>query len=214
MKRLQGFCAALLAVLSLSVAAQETEIKVIALFQDKALLQVDGQQKVVSQGETFEGVLLESASGRGAVVVVDGETLELGLNQSIAGKFKKRERTQLHISPDARGMYYVSGTINGYPTNFIVDTGATYVTMSGRKARSLKIDYRKGVRSTAQTASHVVPVWQIELATVSVGTIKVNNVTATVIEGEQPFEVLLGNSFLNSTDISKQGSILQITQRH
>ena len=62
------------------------EVKVIALFSGKALLQVGEQQKIVLQGETFEGVLLESASGRGAVVVVDGIRQKLGLNQSIAGK--------------------------------------------------------------------------------------------------------------------------------
>jgi len=75
-----------------STAVDATTVRVIALFTDKALLEVDGQQKVVSKGETFSGVFLKSASGRGAVVVIEDETMELELSQSIAGNFKKREK--------------------------------------------------------------------------------------------------------------------------
>jgi len=189
------------------------DVKIIALFADKALLQVGDQQKIVSSGETFEGVLLKSASGRGAVVVIDGEEMELGLNRSIAGNFKKPDRSSFRIYPDSLGMYYTDGKINGEATRFLVDTGATYVTMSGRKARSLKIDYRRGVPSTAQTASAIVPVWQIKLDSISVGGIEVLNVDATVIVGDQPSEVLLGNSFLKHTRLQHAGSVLEIKKR-
>ena len=100
-------------------------------------------------------------------------------------------------------MYFTKGTINGKSTNFLVDTGATHVTMSGHKAKSLNIDFRKGVRSRAQTAAAVVPAWQVRLDTVEVGGIKLNNVSATVIAGDHPSEVLLGNSFLRHTQIEQ-----------
>jgi aspartyl protease family protein len=194
--------------------AADPGVKVIALFADKALLQVGEQQKIVNKGETFEGVLLESASGRGAVVVIDGKRQKLGLNQSIAGNFKKRDRTRMKIYPDSLGMYYVKGKINGVATRFLVDTGATFVTLSGNYARQLKIDYRKGKYSSAQTASAVVPVWQIRLASVSIGGIELKNVEATVIAGEQPFDVLLGNSFLRHTRIQQAGAVLEIEKRY
>lgn len=205
---------ALLCAVFTAASAEEVQVKVLALFVDKALLQVNGQQKILSKGETFEGVTLQSAHGRAAVVVIDGEEMKLGLNQQIAGNFKKRESSRLSIVPDTRGMYYVNGTINGQSTSFLVDTGATYVSMSGRKARSLNIDFRRGVRSHAQTAAAIVPVWQVQLASVTVGTIKLRNVEAIVIEGDQPFDVLLGNSFLGRTEIRKINSILEITLRH
>ena len=213
MKFLQFILAALLILNTGFTLAADAEVKVIALFYDKALLQVGDKQKIVKKGETFEGVLLESASGRGAVVVIDGNRLKLGLNQSIAGNFKKPDRSSMKIYPDTLGMYYVKGAINGQPTRFLVDTGATFVTMSGRKARSLKIDYRRGTPSTAQTAAAVVPVWQIKLDSVNIGGIRVSNVDATVIAGDQPFEVLLGNSFLRHTRMQKAGSVLEIRQR-
>ena len=213
MKFPQSFLAAILILSTGFALASDAEVRVIALFQDKALLQVGDKQKIVKKGETFEGVLLESASGRGAVVVVDGKRLKLGLNQSIAGNFKKPDRSSMKIYPDSLGMYYVKGAINGQPTRFLVDTGATFVTMSGRKARSLKIDYLRGIRSTAQTAAAIVPVFQIKLESVSIGGIRLPNVDATVIDGDQPVDVLLGNSFLQHTRMQKAGSVLEIRQR-
>ncbi len=205
---------AVLLVLSMSLALSvDAKVRVIALFLDKALLQVGDKQKIVKKGETFEGVLLESASGRGAVVVIDGSRVKLGLNQSIAGNFKKPDRSSMKIYADSLGMYYTKGTINGQSTRFLVDTGATFVTMSGSKARSLNIDFRRGIPSTAQTAAAIVPVWQIKLESVSIGGIKVPNVDATVIEGNQPTNVLLGNSFLRHTRMQNAGSVLEIKQR-
>ncbi len=205
---------ALLVVAAPLAMSAEIGVKVIALFTDKALLQIDGEQKIVRVGETFKGVLLKSASGRGAVVEIDGQSLALGLNQSIAGNFKAPTRSAMKIYPDDLGMYFVSGKINGQPTRFLVDTGATYVTLSGAKARSLKIDYRRvGVPGSAQTAAAVVPVWQVRLQSVSIGGIRVRDVDATVIEGNAPPEVLLGNSFLRHTSIQQAGSVLEIEKR-
>lgn len=205
--------AAILFLFATASAFAAGDVKVVALFADKALLQVGDRQKIVSSGETFEGVLLKSASGRGAVVVIDGEEMELGLNRSIAGNFKKPDRSSLRIYPDPLGMYYIDGKINGEATRFLVDTGATFVTLSGRKARSLDIDYRRGIPGTAQTASTIVTVWQIRLDSINVGGIEVLNVDATVIAGDQPPDVLLGNSFLKHTRMHNAGSVLELKKR-
>jgi aspartyl protease family protein len=193
--------------------ADEVAVKVIALFADKALLQVGDKQKIVNKGETFEGVLLQSASGRGAVVVIDGKPTNLDLNQSIAGNFKKPERSNLRIYPDSHGMYFVDGKINGQSTRFVVDTGATMVTLSGNKARQLNIDFRKGIPETVQTAASLVPAWVVRLDSVSVGGLRVSNVEAFVLAGEHPAEALLGNSFLQHMQIQKAGSVLELKQR-
>lgn len=204
----------LLALAAAGAQAADVSVKVIALFTDKALLQIDGERKVIAAGEAFKGVLLISASGRGAVVEIDGRTVELGLNQSIAGNFKPPQRSTMKIYPDELGMYVVAGKINGQATRFMVDTGATYVTLSGAKARRLDIDYRRdGVPGSAQTASAVIPVWQIRLDSVNIGGIEVRDVEATVIDGNQPPDVLLGNSFLRHTRISQAGSVLEIKKR-
>jgi aspartyl protease family protein len=203
----------LMLLVAVPVGSQAANVKVIALFTDKALLQVDGEQKIVKKGEIFKGVLLKSSSGRGAVVEIDGKTSRLDLNQSIAGNFKKPDRTRMKIYPNSLGMYVVKGKINGQTTRFLVDTGATFVTLSGDKAAKLKIDLSDAARTTAQTAASIVNVYQIQLNSVSIGGIQMREVEAMVIPGNQPFEVLLGNSFLRYTKMKKAGSVLEIEKR-
>ena len=188
-------------------------VKVIGLFTDKALLLIDSQQKLLSKGQTFEAVTLISASGRGAVISIDGETQKLGLNQGIQGNYKKPDRSTSRIYPDFQGMYYVAGRINTRPVRFLVDTGATYVTMSGDQATAIGVDYRKGVKSFAHTAAGTVPVFQVKLDSVSIGGIKVPNVDASVIDGSRPIDVLLGNSFLKYTQLQRIGSVMELQQK-
>ena len=205
--------------LSLAVgaaAANTGQVKVIGLFTDKAMLQVGDRKKIVTVGETFEGVLLKSASGRGAVVVVDGKTLELGLiSRNVAGGYKKPDRDRATIYPDAQGMYFVDGKINGRSTRFLVDTGATNVAISGQLALQLGIEFRgQGKVDFAETASGRVAVHNIRLDSVTAGGITLRNVSAIVIPGKHPSDVLLVNSFLSRTQMIRAGSVLEIRKRY
>lgn len=199
---------------TLAPAQSEVNIKVIALFSDKALIQVGDQQKVLSKGETFQGITLQSATARGAVVVINGEIQKLKLNRTIRRKFKQRELAHSRIYKDEQGMYFASGKINDKPVRFVVDTGATYVTLSSQLARKIGVDYRRGSEGYANTASATIPVWQVVLDSVSVGDIRVANVMATVIEGSRPSAVLLGNSFLQHTELQRIGSVMELQQRY
>ncbi len=199
-----------------AVSANSTRVKVIALFTDKAMLQVGDRKKIVEVGETFEGVLLKSASGRGAVVVVDGETLELGLiSRNVAGGYKKPVRDRATVYPDTEGMYFIDGKINGRSTRFLIDTGATDVAISGQQARQLGIEFRdSGKVDIAETASGRVPVYKIRLDSVTVGGITLRNIEAIVIPGNHPGDALLGNSFLRRTQMIRAGSVLEIRKRY
>ncbi len=209
-KAIYGMC---LMVAMLSASAQGVNVKVIALFSNKALLEIDGEQKILGKGESHRGVELISASGRGAVISVDGVKRKVALNQSIQSEFKTAERSKSRIYPNSAGMYFVDGKINGLSTHFLVDTGATFVTMSGQHAGLVGIDYRKGRRSQAQTATETVVVWQVYLRSITVDGIKLSNVEASVIEGSQPNVVLLGNSFLKHTQIQRKGTVMVLQKR-
>ena len=211
--RRSALCLLVIALL-MSFPAVATSIKVIALFTNKAMLKIDGEQKIVNKGETFKGVKLISASGRGAVVRVKGEHRKLGMNQSIQSNFKAADRKKSRIYPDSLGMYFVDGRINGHATSFLVDTGATFVTMSSRHARKVGIDYRRGTQSYSQTATETVPVWQVKLKSITVGGIRLNNIEASVIEGSQPAIVLLGNSFLSRTQLQRKGTVMELQKKY
>lgn len=194
--------------------AANLNVKVIALFTNKALLQIGSEQKILSNGESFKGVTLQSASGRGAVILIDGKEQKMGLNQTIKHGFKKPDRSTATIYPDGQGMYFVRGEVNRTQVKFLIDTGATYLTMSGTHAKKIGIDFRKGVIGYANTASGTVQVWQVKLDSVSIGDIKVSNVDASVIAGNQPFEILLGNSFLKHTKLQRIGAMMELKQRY
>ena len=52
------------------------------------------------------------------------------------------------------------------------------------------------------------------LDSVSIGDINVANVQATVIEGSQPSDALLGNSCLKHTRIQRIGRAMEIEQKY
>jgi hypothetical protein len=56
MKILQSVLVAFFLLGMSLTAAADAGVKVIALFSDKALLQVGDEQKIVKKGETFEGL--------------------------------------------------------------------------------------------------------------------------------------------------------------
>lgn len=197
-----------------TLCAADLKVKVIGLFTDKALLEIGSEQKILTKGETYKGITLQSANGRGAVILVGGKLQKIELNQSIQQGFKKPDRSIATIYPDAQGMYFVKGQVNGQKVQFLVDTGATYITMSGNQARKIGIDFRKGDIGYAHTAAGTVKVWQVKLDRVSIGDIKVSNVNASVIAGNQPFEILLGNSFLKHTRLQRIGATMELQQRY
>jgi aspartyl protease family protein len=197
-----------------AVNAADIDVKVIGLFTDKALLKIGSEQKILASGETYKGVTLQSASSRAAVVIIDGKLQKMGLNQSIHHGYKKPDRSKATIYPDEQGMYFAKGRINDQKVKFLIDTGATFLTMSGDQARKIGINFRQGKIGYAHTASGTVQVWHVKLASVSIGDITAPNVDASVIEGSQPFEILLGNSFLKFTELQRIGSTMELQQRY
>ncbi len=95
------------------------------------------------------------------------------------------------------GHYYVRGKINGYPVDFMVDTGASLVSISYDLARSVNLP--RGVPANFSTAGgsmigEIVPVIDIE-----VGNMRVNGLSVSV--GIQGNIALLGQNFLRRIDV-------------
>jgi aspartyl protease family protein len=192
------------------------DVNVIGLFPGKAVVTINrGAPRTVSVGErTAAGVLLVSVDSRGAVVEIEGkrETLELG--QHFASFSSAGSRQEVTLSPDSRGQYYVDGQVNGGHVRFIVDTGATYVRLSTSEAQRLGIDYRQGVRGYSVVADgRQVPAYRVKLDSVTIGDLTLLNVDASVGEGGMD-AALLGMSFLNRTEMRREGQNLTLTKRY
>ena len=89
----------------------------------------------------------------------------------------------------------VNDTASGH---FILDTGATYTTISKRMARQLGLDLANSEKIAITTANGELAVPKVKLKTVSVNGIEARNVEATVMDfGEgNSFAGLLGLSFI------------------
>ena len=117
--------------------------------------------------------------------------------------------TKVVLASDGRGHYTAPGWTNGSPVRFIVDTGATYVSLSSELAQRLKLSsLGKGV---ADTANGRVSVDYTQLDSVRLGGIEMQNVGALITPGMQGDAVLLGMSFLQHLQLTQHQGELTIT---
>jgi aspartyl protease family protein len=190
-----------------------TDVAVIGLFTNKAVVQVNGgPARTLSVGQkTSEGVTLVSVESGAATLDVAGrrQTLKLGQHHAAQGG---TSGVAVTLNADARGHFVVDGQINGGSVRFIVDTGASLVSMSSADARRLGIDYSKGQLAQMATANGVAPAYRVRLATVRVGDVSLDNVDAVVME-TQAMPVLLGMSFLNRMNMRRDGEVMVLTRR-
>lgn len=208
------FALLLLLVSMTSFAAQN--VKVLGLFNGKAYLSIAGTNKLMKNGETFEGITLLQATSRWAKIKNStGLIQKITTGGSISGSYKVPLKQALKIYPNSNGMYQVNGHINNTPIAFLVDTGATYVAMSEKHAKKLGLKYKqKGKISSAQTASGIVTTWELTLDSVEVGGIKVSYVPAAVISGDHPYQVLLGMSYLKNLKVEHSGSVMLLQKKY
>ena len=188
----------------------------MGLGADTAIVLIDGVQRVLKVGKPSpEGVELISADSETAVIEVDGRQASYGLGTHISSEFAAPETTTVRIWSTANGMYEVIGSINGYPVTFLVDTGATLISMNSNQARRLGIDYRLiGEEAVSSTASGYSRIYLVRLDRVRVGEILLRNVDGAVHDGDFPTEVLLGSSFLGRLDMRRDGKVMELEKKY
>jgi len=204
-----------LIILSTNVSAVD-KITVSGLFNNKAIVSIDGKQRLLKVGiPSPEGVVLISANAKEAIIEVNGEQKTYTLGSHIASTFKKpKGGNTVSIAPDRGGMYEVNGSINEFQVKFLVDTGATFVSMSGNHAKRIGINYKlEGEEALSETASGLSKIYLVDLKTVMVGGIKLNNVRAAVHDGDFPRTILLGNTFLGRVKMIREGQMLKLEEK-
>jgi len=207
---------ALLLVLANGARAQEDDIEVVGLSDGKAVVQIGGNPKprVIREGQSLpNGMRLIKATREAAVFERDGkrETITMGSHVSSAPPASSGAGQAVLIG-DARGHFMTTGTINGGTVQFLVDTGATMISMGRSDARRIGLKYTDGERGYSRTANGVAAVYRVKLDAVRIGEITLNNVDALVHESDLPF-VLLGMSFLNRVEMRREGNDLTLVKR-
>ncbi len=211
--------AIVLCAFSLTAAgsAAAADVSAVALTQGKAVLIIDGgRPRMVTVGEiTPENVKLLSATSEEAVVEVDGRRRTVRLGDSISIGSPAGGRQQATLTADVQGHFFASAMVNGVSVRFIVDTGASMVTISSADAKRAGVHYLSGQSVRMQTANGLANAWRVKLDSVKLGDITLTNVDGLVVQGDVLGGVgLLGLSFLNRTEMRRDGDQMSLTRRY
>lgn len=206
------FIAGLLAVFCGALTAAAADIALVGLLPNRAIVVIDeGKRQTIAVGAaTAEGVKLVSIESGAAVFEIGGRTRRVALGQSIVST-PGTGRPTTTLQADASGHFVVPGSINGVQMRFLVDTGATFVSLGAADAQRARIDLAQATPGVSMTANGTVRVWRVKLASVRLGDITLRDFDASVHEQDLPV-VLLGMSFLNRMEIRRDGTAL--TQRY
>jgi aspartyl protease family protein len=118
----------------------------------------------------------------------------------------------LVINRSQDGHFYTTGAVNGRPTTFMVDTGASLVSVSETFAQNAFI--RGGVPTTFKTANGDQPGRVVAGVSVSIGPVSVTNVTVGVgLRMSDESQALLGQSFLSKFDITMSRNQMVLRSR-
>jgi aspartyl protease family protein len=208
---------AAMAFLFVCATAPAADVNLNGIVGKKALLAIDGgKPRWLAVGETAPpGVKLISISGETAVIELGGkrESITLGQSARLAGNARSSSGQSVTLTADNRGHFITTGAINGVSVRFLVDTGASLVSMSSSEAKRLGINYTTGQKTFSSTANGVVPTYLVKLDEVRVGDVAVNNVDGMVHVGDSLPIVLLGMSFLNRMEMRRNGEQMMLMKR-
>ena len=195
------------------------DVNLNGIVGNKALLVIDGgKPRWLAVGESSpEGVKLVSVAGDTAVFELGGQrqTLKMGQSDRLsAGSSASGAGTQSIVLRSSRdGHFITAGQINGQTVQFIVDTGASFITLGMSDAKRLSINYLGGQRVAMSTANGVVAAYHVKLDEVRVGTVTLNNVDGIVQPEASMPVVLLGMSFLNRMEMKRDGETMTLKKR-
>jgi aspartyl protease family protein len=115
---------------------------------------------------------------------------------------------QIELERNRFGHYVATGLINSQPVVFMLDTGATDVSVPLSIAEQLGLE--KGQPLLYQTANGSIRAWQTVIDEIRLGELRVGPVRASINPAVQGNEILLGMSFLKQLDFNQQGNTLTL----
>jgi len=195
--------------------SEPAKIVVRGLFDKAVLLEIDGRQKLLRNGQRdSSGIELISATPMQALVNINGKRQVLTLNKQVGAVYDEAPLTTVVLRKNHRNEYRMKISINGRSVDAVVDTGASSMAMSSQEAERLGIAYGLGEPTAIATAGGMSSGYTISLNKVEVGGIAVPHVNAIVIQGDYPNVVLLGMSFLEHVNLQEHNNILTLSPRH
>jgi len=201
--------------LAVAAAAHAQGVVLAGRMGERALLVIDGRPHTLSVGQTVAGVRLMRWTGDSAEVERAGASYALrlgGTPAQIGAAPAPVGGREIVITAGPGGHFTAGGSINGRATKFMVDTGATMVSIGRDDAERLGLDLKGARASVTQTANGPVAVQSLTLTSLRVGDVELSNVNAIVLPSAMPY-VLLGNSWLGRFQMRRENDVMRLELR-
>ena len=131
-------------------------------------------------------------------------------NQNITGVVTADGSRQITLQRSRNGHYFVTGKINGVKVRFLLDTGATNVSVPMDIAT--KIGLKKGISYPIRTANGTGQEFATVIKSLTIGPIKLTNVRAGINPNYNSESILLGMNVLKKFRMVQQDDKLTIQQ--
>lgn len=132
-------------------------------------------------------------------------------NQSVETIVTAGGAREVVLKQNRYGHYVASGHINGVQATFLLDTGATDISVPADLADEAGLE--AGPAARAQTAAGVITTRMTRIDRVELGGIVLKDVRAHINPRMRGHEVLLGMSFLRQLEFTQRGEELTLRQR-
>ena len=129
-------------------------------------------------------------------------------NRQMSSMAASEEIPEVVLQRNRYGHYIANGTINGKPVEFMLDTGATDVSIPVKIAD--KLGLKRGRQVSYQTANGSINAWQTVADEIRLGPLQLGPVRASINPHVKDDSVLLGMSFLKQLDFKQQGNTLTL----
>ncbi|MBL8420634.1 MAG: TIGR02281 family clan AA aspartic protease [Dechloromonas sp.] len=188
------------------------DVGLAGVMGSRALLMIDGgEAQAVAIGQSLAGVKVVSVQGDQVVVEIGGKKRPLRVGQHAIGNAADGSG-RIVMTADNQGHFVTTGSVNGVAVRFLVDTGATMISLGASDARRVGLDFNRGQKGMTQTANGQSVVSKVQLDTVRIGDVTLHNVDAVIHQTEMPV-ALLGMSFLNRMEMQRDGSTMTLKRR-
>ncbi|MGD8559276.1 MAG: TIGR02281 family clan AA aspartic protease [Gammaproteobacteria bacterium] len=131
-------------------------------------------------------------------------------NHNVASAVTSDGIREVVLQRNRKGHYVSSGNINGEPVTFMLDTGASDISIPATVAKQLGL--KRGAPLYFNTANGTVMGYSTFLSSVSIGDITLQNVRASINPNVRDMDILLGMSFLKHLEFTQRGDTLTLRQ--
>ncbi|MDX8389519.1 MAG: TIGR02281 family clan AA aspartic protease [Mariprofundaceae bacterium] len=154
-------------------------------------------------------------SNKPVAEVKAAKRVELGAENAVSNPNFNLKRMQVPYVSN-HGNMIVKGQVNGVPMRFVVDTGASFVSIPASIAKKAGIQIQGAKKVTLQTANGLMQAPRVTINKLAIGHLMRQGIACTVQSISETQEIgLLGMSFLSHyrMTIDQQGGVLLLEPR-